>query len=848
MFQNVMKYAKSHKFPLTEKQSVVDVYEYGIRKVTESNGTSKFEKKTRIQEIFRKEYNFKISINIEEDVEENKVKLSDPILIRNRHRYSFNLGHSLLELTIIDDEIYEIELEIVNNGDKSIANNFILTVFDIWKIIYGSPMLYTNSDKSKMSTEMLKYTKSENRYKNLLSERYLVNAINIQKHNLYYKSDTCIINEHASYVASVKADGVRKMLLIASNGIWLIKPNTEFALLSKSVNSKYIGTILDGELITYSDESNESHGSQGSQEYLAFDILSYPESRNIQSIDYTKRLELTKSLLPLFKNKYVKVSFKSAYPINRDNFYEIVNKLLDTDNRFKVDGLMFTPIKGRTILYDNKIPEFPTPIYKWKPPKMLTIDFYVENNELYLVNRGEYYKFEGTKQYPFDYSHLSDISNIQNGSVVEFEYYNNKMTPIRIRTDKLYPNSVKTGINNWNDIMNPFLETTIRGKDLVMVFYYFNRIKDSLFDASIINNKTESTNNNTLLDIGGGRGGDIAKWMRNYDTVITVEPNSDNYSELIERVKNMGNIRLIDHENNIIIDSENFNLTIYLLPFIGQDSKLIRDCITSFGIDKVDTVSLMLSMTFFWENQENVNALRKTITDNLKPNGKFIFLTMDGDQVKKEFKDNSRMKFYDASIELLKNDKVKVILPNTIVDVQYEYLVFLKQLDLKLIEYNVADDNPLLTKTSLKFSKLYTFGHFINTDDVDSSTTSNNADSSTTNANTNNVSSSKIIKIFNNGNLSQLLNTVLDVPDKSPLDEQIDLTDLKIYHDKYKVNMIIVNKNYNVKYKFINKKYIDYIIILEESLGYYSLIGINENDEQYAIFVKDDPIIKELLV
>jgi len=65
----------------------------------------------------------------------------------------------------------------------------------------------------------------------------------------------------------------------------------------------------------------------------------------------------------------------------------------------------------------------------------------------------------------------------------------------------------------------------------------------------------------------------------------------------------------------------------------GENYQFIReelDRLLGKG-EKVDVISMMLSMTFFWKDEKMFNGLVKTIKKCLKPDGVLLFLTMDGD-------------------------------------------------------------------------------------------------------------------------------------------------------------------------------------------------------------------------
>ena len=155
----------------------------------------------------------------------------------------------------------------------------------------------------------------------------------------------------------------------------------------------------------------------------------------------------------------------------------------------------------------------------------------------------------------------------------------------------------------------------------------------------------------------------------------------------------------------------------------------------------VDNISIMLSLTFFWKSEEMLNGLAQTIYYNLKPGGEIAFMTMDGNAVWQAFNPAIRgaditelifQNFYPrpATIKLLPKSKKEqsmspqalyIDLPETIVQQQTEYLVFITDLIILLrnlssnTSWNIeetfrADQEQFLTNSELIFTKMYSYG------------------------------------------------------------------------------------------------------------------------------------------
>ena len=69
---------------------------------------------------------------------------------------------------------------------------------------------------------------------------------------------------------------------------------------------------------------------------------------------------------------------------------------------------------------------------------------------------------------------------------------------------------------------------------------------------------------------------------------------------------------------------------VIVVPTGGEDFVTISNAVKEFiPGGKVDAVSLMLSLSFFWQSNETLNSLVNTIISVLKPGGKIIFLTIN---------------------------------------------------------------------------------------------------------------------------------------------------------------------------------------------------------------------------
>lgn len=741
------------------------------------------------------DYGIRLSMNKEKPI--HPIQNFTPRTIRIKNRTSFilygkkslapedrnniNNGDIRLDLTVVSMQIdnrdvvrYEIELELLNRRRLDLFQNAMLQILKEIQdttIVYSYPLQYKvisylNGLLNVKSTNGVNYT-------------VLTQARNLHAHDLVYGG--LVGNPQTSYTVTPKADGIRKLLLFSPDGVWLIMPPFELNLISRSTYPDFTGTVFDGELVPLERRIMENGAPTTKYWYLVFDCLCDNGDLSVQNRHHGLRME---------KAQFVSNKIKNTTPTaNPQNAIAQLSKILAFDTKdfreirspaqffdlmtltlskldtlpYKNDGLMFTPenvpyqtnldlenLEKRTL---STIPD----IVKWKPVKDMTIDFEIRwvavepTNDnplgrvihLYSSSRHGSVLFKGSRVFPFppisqentasteqkmgvDFKNEKTL-NAPTGAIFEYRWDENRkiFIPNRPRPDKLRANSLSVALDNWAWIGDPISKVLLQGRTFDLTFKYHNRIKRSLFQALQPEGKI-------LLDIGSGQGGDSAKW-RGFNKIIAIEPNMKYIPELQNR------IRKLDMENKVLIvntGGENYtSITEEINKFLGSENKT--------GL--VDCISIMLSLTFFWENQETLYGLAQTIYYNLKPGGEIIFMTMDGNAVWQSFQPAIRgsdltelifENFYPrpATIKLLppagkrnvaegaiSPQSLYIDLPGTIVQQQTEYLVFINDLIILLRQLSEkrawtmeetfrADQEQFLTNSELIFTKMYSYG------------------------------------------------------------------------------------------------------------------------------------------
>ncbi len=437
-----------------------------------------------------------------------------------------------------------------------------------------------------------------------------------------------------------KADGERRLMYIRLDGAYLLYPPNEVLRYlripvkgqddpyyiqpehAKSLND----TVIDGELVLLDD---------GTRDYLAFDLL-VDRGVDIRQLKFTDRIERLKDLLA--KNP-INITMKEFHPPALGNFYTRTNKVLDTiDHKpYGNDGLIFNNIND-TYSSGN--------VYKWKPPDKLTIDLEInqispDTFEIYVKGDRAGPKraqFKGTVRYPMNGEMVVNPPIINDtplatGQIIEvgWDSEQSMFIPFRIRFDRDTPNNYSTAIDVWRDIMNPLLESTIRGYDLKIMRYYHNVVK---------RNMLERCEKGTIIDIGSGRGGDLHKWKNLKVEVLAIEPNAEFLQEF--------HYRLLESEYKPAFSRTDQGPTykyvfdgtvVTLMQGFGQDTKKIVDAYkATYGqkraTDSADCIAIFNALTFFFDNESSLDSLVTTIDELLRVGGYFMGMVMDGTLVR----------------------------------------------------------------------------------------------------------------------------------------------------------------------------------------------------------------------
>lgn len=245
------------------------------------------------------------------------------------------------------------------------------------------------------------------------------------------------------YFVGVKNDGVRYIMFFTTD-----KTNRKLCILcDRSLNfytvdivgdeSIYNGTLFDGELVRNGDNYS----------YIIYDSV-YMCGNRVNKNNFASRLAeidcCVKTLIDPIKTNVVSIETKTFYKLT-----DFVNFLDDYENHKNKDGIIFMP-NNLPVLNGTQFSMF-----KWKPSDKHTVDFLIKEETNKDLSAYVYHQQKITKFANIKYSSESgkdfidkyhQLDNKKNDCILEclFVKENQNFSPILVRTDKNYPNSLRT--------------------------------------------------------------------------------------------------------------------------------------------------------------------------------------------------------------------------------------------------------------------------------------------------------------------------------------------------------------------------------------------------------------------
>lgn len=652
----------------TKSCSIVDISLEGIRRIqnSEMNKTNTiFQTKKNIKNIDIIEYGIRLSVSSEQEIDPINNFNSNYQRIRERTSYNINEKYKVditkvMQTNFLTDNVkfpcnmlssknlYEVEIELLN---KKYLESFLKFVDEIFVQMKQTKNIYSIEETTEMKKEIGNLVNNDyflenmelinNNYsKQNIHKQMLVVARNLKFNDLVYNG--IIKGKGSPYHVAFKADGIRKLLIVSSNGIWLHFPPYEYNLLIKSGESKEIdslikkfeGSVFDGEQVKF-------FSNRAEYEYLLFDCINTcntnanPKCNNLYNKNYESRLKTCKFFEKKFnevmENSNMKnliyVKTKDTFKIESEqNFFDIINEMLNSKEKldFSEDGLTFTPNnayynpfsirKDREKKLGLSLVNYPD-VCKWKPVEELTIDFEIQKtvegkiilNVTKNVN-GKFLSvpFQGTKKYPLTEDMIDHENNLTkdlpSGFIIEYRviFDNEKplLIPKMIREDKDSPNPDYVAEDVWSDIMEPITEETLRGNNMKLVEEYHKKIKSDLLS------KIKKDENTIHLHFGQ------FNHTEHYDLI-----KSDTIC--IERERNQFFKLLETHENSFNFSNDNC----YLVKKLLKNKK--NNLILFFNKKVNGEIDYMNEKIPF----DDLNNQYKCIFENLNTSDEIFFMT-----------------------------------------------------------------------------------------------------------------------------------------------------------------------------------------------------------------------------
>jgi hypothetical protein len=262
---------------------------------------------------------------------------------------------------------------------------------------------------------------------------------------------------------------------------------------------------------------------------------------------------------------------------------------------------------------------------------------------------------------------------------------------------------------------DPIKIETLLGSDDTLLRQYHNKIKYDLYT----NIKGDQRTGSHLIDIGSGRGGDLGKYRGGkFTKILSIEPHEPYYNEFLERLES---------------SFKDLKPLVTTLLAGGEESQRILQTVKdTFGneLGKAPlTISMMLSLSFFWLNGSSmlyqlantINLIKEAYYSNGGKTGnlRFIFLTIEGERTYNLMTANNN--FVDLNGTTLsyfpEKETVHIHIPDSIVTEQDEGLVNLYQLrnltNMDVVYEKEATENKMLSEPEKILTSLYVYGEYV---------------------------------------------------------------------------------------------------------------------------------------
>jgi len=244
------------------------------------------------------------------------------------------------------------------------------------------------------------------------------------------------------------------------------------------------------------------------------------------------------------------------------------------------------------------------------------------------------------------------------GKIIEFSLAIDGWVPMRMRNDKMYANSFRTGVSTMSILFSPinlnetrYFAKNIEKTELIILWHKCNQfIRKSMYEKVFQNIEVPARN---IIDLAGGRGADIPYFMdHNIKNIIAVDADTEalvQYNSRLERLR----------KSNIY-----FNAVAGILSENNAD--IVSDIINRQEYSKKGVDFITMNYAFHYlcsPDNKKIIELAKTIRKITKPDAYFMFSYFDGDKILKDSQMNI-VKLKNFTIEIIDDHNVKMPLPS----------------------------------------------------------------------------------------------------------------------------------------------------------------------------------------
>lgn len=605
------------------------------------------EHKKRISDDTHEHY--RISVSQETPVSNINIDKCNIIHLKRRRRWSINQNLWRIDLSIINvyktldinkitssvshSNIYQFEIEWIHS--ESIQKNDIKTILSNKNIVE----FITMGSQEKIVALLQRYNFTN-----------VTNLSKIPKRPISLdRTNTHMIDNN--YYVTAKIDGFHCFILIDEKGMLYIVTDNIQIVFEIQYDIEYADTIIEAELV-------------GDKQVYIIDIL-YTKGKDVRMQTLKERLQILQSFN--FTMPEYNIAIKTYYQSNSSNtVWELCKKILDDSYEYKIDGIIFRAPGN-----------YNEPIFKYKSLDQYTLDFLAIKQHLVLelyctidihtmkkqkirnINKSEFSWLDETSIFkPYLVTktpHLITEANesIDTLTIVECRYQKPVWIPIQIRKDKTLqfnealklgqfegPNHKRVVDSTIKYLHNPITYTEITtGNFKNGYFVGVNRDNNINLAMNKFHNFVKShlinqyvAKNSTILEIGGGRGGDIFK-------LITTKPEEILLTDIDQLA--------LDEAQRRIDNALSNNKFKWQHPYLKKirlqqvDATQYDKALLTTSKKKFNIVLCQFAIHYFFKNKDTFDNFYKLINRSLIKNGYLVVTLFDGLKVANLMKSES---------------------------------------------------------------------------------------------------------------------------------------------------------------------------------------------------------------